>query len=122
MRLLLPSRYNLGDATFSRASTAYDEAGRLAGLAVPRIAKTPYGKMAMVEEGTGNLITSQDFTAGWSYPNFTKTPLGDGWYRFTCTSDLVGRAVSFLTTASAQTYTASVEIRNNAQAIRLQLL
>jgi hypothetical protein len=59
MRQLLPGRYNLGNATFSRASTAYDEAGRLAGLSVPRITKTAYGKMMMVEEGTTNLVTSQ---------------------------------------------------------------
>lgn len=122
MRQLLPGRYNLGNAIFSRASGAYDESGRLAGLALPRIAKAPYGKMALIEEGTASLITSQDFTTGWSYPNFTKTSLGDRWYRFTCTSDLVGRAVSFLITSSAQAYTASIEISNNAQAIRLQLL
>jgi hypothetical protein len=67
MRLLLPKRYSVEDATFSRTSIAYDEAGRLAGLAVPRITKTAYGKMAMVEEGTGNLLTNPKMGSviGW---------------------------------------------------------
>jgi hypothetical protein len=69
MRLLLPKRYSIEDATFSRASIAYDESQKLAGIGIPRIIKTAYGKMVMIEELQTNLFPvaySRQFTSNWT--------------------------------------------------------
>lgn len=69
MRLLLPKRYSVEDATFSRTLIAYDETQKLAGIEIPRIIKTAYGKMMMVEESQTNLFPvaySRQFTSNWT--------------------------------------------------------
>jgi hypothetical protein len=126
MRQLLPGRYNLSDATFSRASMAYDDVGRLAGLAVPRIAKTPYGKMAMVEEGTANLVpvdkqkfegwtaysgavvtlTQNQSVPEWGCTDATRIQVSGGTntYKY-----LLGLG---FTSVSGQSYTNSIHIKN----------
>lgn len=66
MRKLYPRRYELGDATFSRASSAYGSDGKLATTNVPRIDRTEFGKMVWVEEAATNLVpvANQKFV-GW---------------------------------------------------------
>lgn len=67
MRKLYPRRYDLGDAIFSRASSAYGSDGKLATTNVPRIDRTEFGKMVWVEEGTTNLIpVNRQKFEGWS--------------------------------------------------------
>ncbi len=53
MRLILPKRFSLGDAIFSRGSTAYLD-NRYADVGIPRIRRIGLSKMIMVEEGTTN--------------------------------------------------------------------
>ena len=67
MRKLYPRRYELGDATFSRASSAYGSDGKMAITNIPRIDRTEFGKMVWVEEAATNLVpmANQKF-AGWS--------------------------------------------------------
>lgn len=66
MRLILPKRFSLGNAIFSRGSTAYLD-NRYADVGIPRIRRIGLSKMIMVEEGTTNLIPvdKQKFV-GWS--------------------------------------------------------
>jgi hypothetical protein len=69
MRLLLPKRYSVEDATFSRTLIAYDETQKLAGIEIPRIIKTAYGKTMMIEESQTNLFPvaySRQFTSNWT--------------------------------------------------------
>jgi len=67
MRKLYPRRYDLGDATFSRASSAYGSDGKMAITNVPRIERTEFGKMVWVEEATTNLIpVDRQKFEGWS--------------------------------------------------------
>ena len=67
MRKLYPRRYDLGDATFSRSSSAYGSDGKLATTNIPRIDRTKFGKMVWIEEATTNLVpvANQKFV-GWS--------------------------------------------------------
>ena len=53
MRLILPKRFSLGNAIFSRGSTAYLD-NRYADVGIPRIRRIGLSKMIMVEEGTTN--------------------------------------------------------------------
>jgi hypothetical protein len=126
MRQLLPGRYNLSDATFSRASMAYDDVGRLAGLAVPMIAKTPYGKMAMVEEGTANLVPvdKQKFEGWTAYSGavvtLTQNQSVPEWGCTDATRIQVSGGTSTykyllglgFTSVSGQSYTNSIHIKN----------
>lgn len=66
MRKLYPRRYDLGDATFSRSSSAYGSDGKMAITNIPRIDRTEFGKMVWVEEAATNLVpvANQKFV-GW---------------------------------------------------------
>lgn len=66
MRLILPKRFSLGNAIFSRGSTAYLD-NRYADVGIPRIRRIGLSKMIMVEEGTTNLIpVDRQKFEGWS--------------------------------------------------------
>jgi len=75
MRKLYPRRYDLGDATFSRSSSAYGSDGKMAITNVPRIERTEFGKMVWVEEATTNLIpiANQKFVGWTAYGGATVT-------------------------------------------------
>ena len=63
MRLILPKRFSLGNAIFSRGSTAYLD-NRYADVGIPRIRRIGLSKMIMVEEGTTNLFTNPGWLDG----------------------------------------------------------
>ena len=67
MRKLYPRRHDLGDATFSRSSSAYGLDGKMAITNVPRIERTEFGKVVWIEEATTNLVpvANQKFV-GWN--------------------------------------------------------
>lgn len=74
MRLILPKRFSLGNATFSRGSTAYLD-NRYADVGIPRIRRIGLSKMIMVEEGTTNLVPvdGQKFVGWFAYGGATVT-------------------------------------------------
>jgi len=86
MRKLYPRRYDLGDATFSRSSSAYGSDDKLATTNIPRIDRTKFGKMVWVEEGTTNLVpvANQKFvgwyTEGYATIKLTQNQVVHEWH------------------------------------------